>query len=368
MKFGHLFFLLLLNCSIFAQTKGELSSTRLVNLDIVHVDPLKPPKVELLFRAQEYDTGIPVWDLKSSDIQIFEDSSKCQVISLERISNNRPINIVLVIDHSGSMSFSIPTLEDLYNIIIKDAKFTSPLEHAKKATKVFTSSFDVSKDQIGIVGFGSGVDLNLLPSNDTSLLKVTIDSIKIDGSTAFYDGLMAGIEQLRKKKGINIIVSLTDGAENSSKHTLNKVIEKSIKYNIPIYTIGLGNVQIDTLKYIADTTKGEFFHTNSSTQLIEIYSKISQQIQAYYAVVYQSNTLKKNRGNVQIDFASESVFLQNEANDPEVIKYLDKKKFEEDIKFYGKVAVALVLGVGLISLIYYRRQRKRRKLTVGSEI
>lgn len=344
----------------FSQTRTKVESTHLVNLEVMAVLPEKPPVIEIVFKAQNVENNEPIWDLTQKEVLVYEDSVLCDIVSLQRISADKPINIALIIDHSGSMSIGWPTVKDIYNILVNDAKYVSPLDYAKKSASLFTSSFNFDKDNIGVVAFGSTVDLDISPVNDSSKILAAIDSIEIDGATAYFDGLMAGINQLKNREGINIIVSLTDGAENSSESTLEEVILTSNKYNIPIYTIGLGMVQKDTLSLIADSTKGEFYHTNSPSELNNIYAKISEQIQAYYAVKYKSKTLQDNKGrNVTIDFASESPFLKNVPNDPDVLEYLEKKKFNEQLKFYGKIAVGITVSVGFISLIYYRRRKKR---------
>jgi Ca-activated chloride channel family protein len=361
MKFSYTIFLLLAFTVSFSQTKGRLESTRLVNLDLMTISPKRPPKIEVVFRAQDDDDNEPIWDLKIEDLLVYEDSIKCDVISINQISKNKPINISVIIDHSGSMAIGLPTINDIYNIIFNDASYISPLAHAKNSASTFSSSFNYEKDKISIISFGSKVEVNIPLSKDSLLIKKSIEKIKINGSTAYFDALNIGLDQLKNRKGVNIIVSLTDGAENSSTHTLSDVIAKSRKYNIPIYTIGLGFVQKDTLKIIADTTKGEFYHTNSSSELTQIYSQIGKQIQAYYSIVYKSPSLgKRNINNLTIDFPTKSSFLKNRSNDPDVIAYLQKKRFNQQLKKYGKISVGTIVGVGLISLIYIRKRRKKR--------
>lgn len=351
----------LLSTLSYSQVKGELESTRLINLDIIGVSSKKPPKTEVIFRAQDFLSDQPIWDLKLEDIIVYEDSVECEPISLDQISKNNSINICLIIDHSGSMSIGLPTLTDMYNIVFNDAKYVSPLENAKKSAKVFSSSFNYKKDNISIISFGSKVDLNTILTNDSVLITNAINDIKISGSTAYFDALIKGIDQLKNKNGVNVIVSLTDGAENSSTHNLNDVISKSNRYNIPIYSIGLGLVQKDTLKIIADTTNGQFYHTNSPSELKEIYLKIGKQIQSFYVIEYKSNTLKrlKNR-NISVDFKYNSTCLKNVTDNPDVIAYLKKINFNKKVKKIGKISIYVIIGVSVITLVYIRRRRKNR--------
>lgn len=343
----------------FPQTKGDLSTTRLVDLEVTHLFAKKPPKIEVIFRAQENDLDEPVWDLKLSDLILQEDSVACKLISLERISEKRPINIALVIDHSGSMEQGLPNIQDVINWALNDP-YVSPLEHAQASAIEFASTFNYSKDRIGVIGFGHTVDVNVPASKDSSIVLETIRNIEISGHTAYYDGLIAGINQLKDLDGINVIVSLTDGAENSSINGLDDVIELSNKNGVPIYTIGLGLVEKDKLQLIADSTSGIFYHTYNPNKLTDIYLQVGKQIQAYYSLTYESSSLDKvKKHDVTIDFESESPFLKNIPNDPDVIAYLERKEFEAQLWFYGKIAASVSIVAGLITLRYRRKRKKR---------
>jgi Ca-activated chloride channel family protein len=271
--------------------KGTLSTTKLVNVEIMHVQPLNKKDVALVFRAETLE-GEPAWSLKREEVIVKEDGNPCEILSLEPISKNRPISIALVIDHSGSMSFSW-SLSDIINLIRgrKDSVI-SPLEYSKKSAKVFISSFNLKKDFIGVTGFGTYVDLEIPLTQNAIYLNKSIDSIQLDGTTALYDAMLAAMKQLKKAKGVKIVVALTDGMENASKSTWNDVVSYSTKNNIPVYSIGLGAVDIDTLTSLARETKGEFYHTNKSSSLVEIYKKISKQIQSFYSLEYRSVRLK----------------------------------------------------------------------------
>jgi Ca-activated chloride channel family protein len=232
------------------ETKGRLSSTRLVNLKIMVLKPEAKQKVSMVFRA-EFRDGEPVWDLKKDELQITENGHAREILSVESISRNKPIYVSVVIDHSGSMMYQF-TIENLIKWFRKDTLYISPLEYAKMGSLQFVTSFNMKKDFTSVIGFGSTVDLIIPLSNDTTLLLNNIRKIKIDGGTALYDGIMEGMQQLHKKEGVRIVVALTDGFENASGTTLEKMLQYSNKNNIPIYMIGLGGVDKDTLTYIAE--------------------------------------------------------------------------------------------------------------------
>ncbi|MCP4520711.1 MAG: VWA domain-containing protein, partial [Cytophagales bacterium] len=347
----------------FGQHKGKLETTRLVDVSIIQVIPEKEPVINMVFRAQTNEDGLPVWDLKKEDLVITEDGDTCEIISLEPISINKPINVALVMDHSGSMALGIPSLGEIIRIIRGKSSYVSPLKHAKNSAKEFVSSFNFEKDYISVIGFGSKVTLNTPLSQDSAYLQKQIKDITIRGATAYFDGIVAGIDRLKKHDGVNIVVSMTDGAENKSKNTLDDVINKAKKAKIPVYAVGLGAVQVDTMKTITSATKGEYYHTDNPSELIEVYQKISKQIQSFYAVQYRSKSLQKadREGMTTIDFTNESIYLKNDSENPEVKAYLEKKKFDQMLSDYGMTAVYVLLGIGSITLMYQWRKRRKKR-------
>jgi Ca-activated chloride channel family protein len=315
----------------------------------------------LVFRA-ETPEGEPAWNLMKKDMIVKENDDTCEVISIEPISTNRPIYIGLTMDHSYSMSFSLSFSNIIKWIRGRKDSIISPLDYSKTSAKLFISTFNIKKDYISIVAFGSSVDVELPLTQDTALLTKTINNIKLNGSTALYDAMLAGMKQINNRKGVNILVALTDGMENASSTTWQNVVDFSKLNNIPIYIIGLGSVDVDTLQIMAKETTGQFYHTNSSSSLVDIYKKISKQIQSFYALEYKSQNaaLVNDKHNVKISFDINSIYLANDPLDPDVVTYLKEKNFNKRLRYFGIVSVFVLTGFGTISLIYIRRKRRKK--------
>lgn len=269
-------------------------------LDIINIDAHNFPEISVSIKA-ERKNAIPVWDLDKSKIQIEEGGKKCEVKSIQPLAKFNPVYVSMVVDHSGSMEEDHAQLYDkegkpLFtidkddNMVVPDT-YTSPIDNAKAAIKEFTSSFDAKKDFISITGFGSTVDKPLTLTQDEKTINAYVDAMQPVGKTALYDGVIAGIEQLKKINGIKVLVVLTDGEDNRSKSSLEDVISKAESANTQIFVIGLGDVNKSNLEQIANSTNGEFFYTNSSSSLDYIYGKISKMVQATYSISYiTSNT------------------------------------------------------------------------------
>ncbi len=344
------------------RAKGELSSTRVVNLDIMRVFPSKLPEVSLVFRAEDLD-GKPVWDLEKEHLIVEEKGKPCEITSLEPISKNTPINVGIVIDHSGSMGFDLYSYFDVWRVIRGQRDTIIPLEYARRSATTFVNSFDTKKDKMSVVGFGSIVDLKIPLTKDTAHLNKSIRNIELDGSTAFYDAMMAGMKQLKNKRSIRALIAMTDGRENASSANWQNVVDYSNKEEIPLYVIGLGTVDKDTLRHMAEATNGHFYHTTKSSSLVNIYKDISEQLQAFYVVDYKSPTVEKmdRKNKVKISFDVNTNLLVNDPTNPEVIAYLEQRAFDQKLRSYGEISVYIIGGLSVISLMYWRRKKKKQR-------
>lgn len=351
-----------------------MSTADTADLTIINIYPDSFPNVSVVFKA-ETRRGEPVWNLTKEKMTVKENSQNCDVISLEQISKNKPINLGIVIDHSGSMQDDNSQLFDKNgNLLFSfDANlqpilpkgYTAPIDNAKSAVKNFVSTFETQKDFISIIGFSSIVDKKLPLTKDVSQINAIVDSMHADFSTALYDAMITSIDEIKKADGVKVLVVLTDGQDNSSKAKWNEVVDKANKEDIPIYIIGLGDVNIDTLTLIAKSTKGQFYFTQSSTSLNTVYAEISKQVQAFYNLVYSSTNFSPADSSRQIElsFDLDSIYLvTNPAtlNLPEeVVELIAKKEKERQYLLYGGVALAVLITSGTILFYYRRRQRNK---------
>ncbi len=376
-KLTTVFVATIFSLTVFGQTEkvqGNLSTADTADLTILNIYPDSFPNVSVVFKA-ETRKGEPVWNLTKEKMKVKENSQDCEVISLEQISKNKPINLGIVIDHSGSMSVDLSQLYDkngtaLYSF---DAHFnpifpkgyTSPIDNAKTAVKSFVTSFDSKKDFISIIGFSNIVGRKLSLTQNIGEINAIVDSMQADFSTALYDAMITGIDEIKKSDGVKVLVVLTDGQDNASISKWNDVVDKAIKEDIPIYIIGLGNVNKDTLQLIAKSTKGQFYFTQSSSSLNTVYAAISKQVQAFYNLVYSSPNFSSADSirQIELSFYIDSIFLvTNPAtlNLPtEVIAVIEQKEKEKEYLLYGGIATAILIAAGTL-LFYYRREKKNQ--------
>jgi Ca-activated chloride channel family protein len=391
-----------------APVEGNVSANDTVTLSVIRIFPDSFPNVSIIFKAQTPDKK-PVWKLAPADLSVTEDGRPCNIVRLQKVSEERAVNTALVIDHSGSMSEdeplrkwwdSLPPSAWKHKQITKrestdgevdsdemiavrispqpPAWYHNPLWYAQQASLSYISSVKPGKDSVSIVGFAQTVDaVSPLSRNHGSAI-ATINGLYPSGATAFYDGVDRALEQLKNSGSIRAVIALTDGNDNTSQKSLQSVIQKAKKLNIPVFVIGLGDVEKTQLKKLARETGGESYFTNDKKQLASIYQTISRRIQSVYEVVYTSPSLSSadSTREVSLQFHIDDKFLDSRdlAVDlpDEVLSMLRKKEEEaarqaviaatpDDGTYWsfiaGGIAVVL-LGAGVVASKSRRKKQK----------
>ncbi len=193
------------------------------------------------------------------------------------------VNVVLVIDDSGSMA----------------ANDYSPtrLEAAKDSAGILIDSLN-AKDNIGIITFESGATTAayLTPFKDKAVQKLRAIQQR-EGQTAIGDGLAMAIDMAtsipNKKK---VVILLSDGVNNAGVISPAEAAQYAKTNKIQVYTIGMGSekpvvlgydwfgnpqyAQLDenTLKQIAQETGGDYYKSVDDKTLDDIYKNISGKI------------------------------------------------------------------------------------------
>ncbi len=156
-----------------------------------------------------------------------------------------PLNLVLVIDQSGSMQG-----DRIANVKLALNSFVDRLR---------------KQDKVCIVGFNNeaSVVLEATEKTKTKKIKRAIDKLVAGGSTNLHAGLMLGYQQATMsydKERTNRVILLSDGITNTGVTNLQQIASESKSFNqegIDLSTIGLGqNLNHQLLRDLADAGRG----------------------------------------------------------------------------------------------------------------
>ena len=171
-----------------------------------------------------------------------------------------PLNLVLVIDCSGSMSGE--RIERVKSGLLSLVEQLRPV------------------DKVAIVAFSSEASL-ILPtcarSNQQEITKA-IKRLVADGSTNLYAGLMLGYrtaEQSYNRKSSNRVILLTDGIANMGTLDPQAISRASKEFNdkgIDLSTIGVGNdFNRELLRQLSDAGHGLAQFVDDSADLHNVF-------------------------------------------------------------------------------------------------
>jgi Ca-activated chloride channel homolog len=225
--------------------------------------------------------GSSVSGLDKNDFQVYEDGVPQPI---EYFSHDDiPVTVGLVLDNSGSMQ---PNREQVIAAGMAFARSSNP------------------QDQMFIVNFNEHVLLGLpdgTPFTDqTAQLQTALARFHADGQTALYDAVALALGHLKlcnRDKKVLIVVS--DGGDNASKHTLDQILTLAARSNAIIYSVDI-HVEDDldrnprALRRLATTTGGEDFVVESLSEVIPICERIAHDIREQYTLAYSPTNRRED--------------------------------------------------------------------------
>lgn len=179
---------------------------------------------------------------------------------------NVPLNLCLVLDHSGSMN-------------------GRPLETVKKAAITLVERLNPG-DRISVVAFDhrAKVLVKNQALNDLDNVKKQIQRLSADGGTAIDEGLKLGIEEVAKGKqdSVSQVFLLTDGEnEHGDNNRCLKLAQLAPSYKLTLNTLGFGaNWNQDILEQIADAGGGTLSYIERPEQAVDEFARLFQRAQS----------------------------------------------------------------------------------------
>ncbi len=184
----------------------------------------------------------------------------------DAVDRTVPLNLCLILDHSGSM-------------------VGQPLDTVKLAAHRLVERLSPG-DRLSVVAFDHRAKV-IVPNqviDDPERVKKQIDRLKAEGGTAIDEGLKLGIDELAKgkKDSVSQAFLLTDGEnEHGDNKKCLKLAELATEYNLTLNSLGFGeHWNQDVLEKIADVGGGTLAYIEYPEQAVDAFSQLFNRISA----------------------------------------------------------------------------------------
>lgn len=240
---------------------------------------------------------IHVDDLGERDIRITDDYKPPLRISMFGHQSDLPLRLGLLVDVSDSVQ----------------SRFT----FEKEASMQFVRNILRPRtDEIFVTTFSQQVNLAQDYTSDPDQLARSISALTFGGKTAMYDAILESCEKLtsaeNSEPSARILLVLSDGDDNSSRSTLNQVIELAQRREVTIYAISTNNSYADIrgdgiLKLLALETGGKAFFPHSARDIKKAFNLLEQDMRGRYVVSYQPSSLNLDGKFHQVQIFAEKM-------------------------------------------------------------
>jgi Ca-activated chloride channel homolog len=234
--------------------------TTLVPIPVTVTDPLN-----------RFVTGLEI-----KHFRVFEDKVEQKVAYLS--SEDAPISIGLVFDHSGSMGAKLQKSREAVAQLLKTAN---------------------PDDEFFLVQFNDRPELAVAFTHSADEVQNRLTFIESKGRTALLDSVYLAISQMKKAHNPRkALVVISDGGDNSSRYTETEIKNVVREADVQIYAIGIFEPMAargrtaeelsgpSLLSEIAEQTGGRHFPVENLAELPDVAERIGYELHNQYVLFY----------------------------------------------------------------------------------
>ena len=214
--------------------------------------------------------------LPRTAFHVFEDG-KPQTVS-NFISENVPLELVVAVDISGSMTSAMPKL--------------------KKAVKDFLAAVPRAH-QVTLLGFNDTLFALTRKTTDPAERVKAVDRLAPWGATALYDAIVRGADMLGQQIGRKALIVFTDGEDQGSHVTVDDVERRLQTSDVTLYLIGQGRgTSVERLKKVmqrlSTPTGGRAVSTDNIDELHNVFDELLEELSHQYLLGYEPTNTKRD--------------------------------------------------------------------------
>jgi VWFA-related protein len=227
-----------------------------------------------------------VTGLEAKHFRLFEDKVEQKIAYLS--SEDAPIAIGLVFDHSGSMGSKLQKSREAVAQLLKTAN---------------------PDDEFFLVQFNDRPELAVAFTHDADAIQNRLTFVESKGRTALLDSIYLAINQMKKARNARkALVVISDGGDNSSRYTETEIRNLVREADVQIFAIGIFEpiasrgrsaeelAGPSLLSEIAEQTGGRHFPVENLSELPDVAERIGYELHNQYVLFYSpANVLKDGK-------------------------------------------------------------------------
>ncbi|MGE5569665.1 MAG: VWA domain-containing protein [Rhodospirillales bacterium] len=216
--------------------------------------------------------GKLITNLQRSAFQVFEDGVEQPIKIFRR--EDVPVSMGILVDNSGSMRDKRRKVEDAAMALVKASN---------------------PHDEIFVVNFNDEAYLDVDFTSDPKKLEEGVARIDSRGGTAMRDAIDLAMDHLKKgKRDKKVLVVITDGNDNASEVSLERLIQRAQQREVGIYTIGLLDEEERrearrakrALDAITEATGGQAYYPKDVDDVGKFTLEVAHEIRNQYTLAY----------------------------------------------------------------------------------
>jgi len=254
----------------------RLSSATLIMLGllgVVYAQFRSDTRLVVLHASVADKHGKLLTDLPQNAFKVFE-NGQLQTVKIFR-REDVPVSLGIIIDDSGSMLTKRSRVEAAALSLVKESN---------------------PQDEAFIVNFNDEWYLDVPFTSDIHKMEQGISKIDSRGGTAMRDAISASLDYMKEKakKDKKVLLIITDGNDNASNTSLEKVVSRCNQSETLVYAIGLfteeekreGAKAKRALNELTSTTGGIAFYPKDVSEVQSLASEIARDIRSQYTIAY----------------------------------------------------------------------------------
>ena len=242
--------------------------------------------------------------VQKEDVHVIEDKTEQTVLSVDR--DDRPIDLVLAIDSSGSVRSLFLTVLESARVIVANRR---------------------PEDEILVERFIGSEKIESMQdfTRDGKLLLTAIDKFYIEkGQSAVIDALYVAANAFTKfnKTGTDrrkVVVIITDGEDRNSFYKQEQLVKFLHQTGVQVFALGLvteldkqaGLIRLSPrdkaeklLQTVTSETGGRVFFPRNKTELLDSLQQLITDLRGQFRITYQPAKEKKGFRKVEVKLVS----------------------------------------------------------------